>query len=132
MLSTGANCLRWRQSVLAYRVHATFLTPRHPLRGNICTNQRAREYLILSGLLATEPVTATLQSTGPIRSRSSGYTCIRVDLPGSCDSGGDAPAEFMRFIDAGSYEAVTAEIIKQVTVRYNLSSVIIMGHCTGR
>ena len=37
----------------------------------------------------------------------------------------------MRFIDAGSYEAVTAEIIKQVIVRYNLSSVIIMGHCTG-
>ena len=37
----------------------------------------------------------------------------------------------MRFIDAGSYEAVTAEIVKQVTVRYDLSSVIIMGHCTG-
>ena len=61
----------------------------------------------------------------------SGYTSVRVDLPGSCDSGGDAPAELMNFINAGGYEAVTVEILKQIVVRYNLSSVVIMGHCTG-
>jgi alpha-beta hydrolase superfamily lysophospholipase len=87
--------------------------------------------LILSGLLAHRTGNGDTSVYWADSFAKLGYTSIRVDLPGSCDSGGDAPAEFMRFIDAGSYEAVTAEIIKQVIVRYNLSSVIIMGHCTG-
>ena len=56
---------------------------------------------------------------------------FRVDLPGSCDAGGDAPPELMSFINTGGYEAVTVEIMKQITARYNLSSVILMGHCSG-
>jgi pimeloyl-ACP methyl ester carboxylesterase len=37
----------------------------------------------------------------------------------------------MNFISTGGYEAVTVEIVKQILARYNLSSVVIMGHCTG-
>jgi pimeloyl-ACP methyl ester carboxylesterase len=37
----------------------------------------------------------------------------------------------LSFINTGGYEAVTVEIMKQITARYNLSSVILMGHCSG-
>jgi alpha-beta hydrolase superfamily lysophospholipase len=60
-----------------------------------------------------------------------GYMCFRVDLPGSCDSGGDAPTELMNFINSGSYEAMAVEVMKQITARYKLSKVIVLGHCSG-
>jgi len=60
-----------------------------------------------------------------------GYPCFRFDLPGTCDSSGAPPAELMNFINAGSYEAATVEIIKQIRLRFDLESMILIGHCSG-
>ena len=60
-----------------------------------------------------------------------GYPCFRFDLPGTCDSAVTQPAELMNFIDAWKRPSGTVEIIKQIRLRYNLESVIIIGHCSG-
>ncbi len=92
---------------------------------------KAPGVLLLSGLLSPRAAIGDSAVYWADSFASCGYRAIRVDLPGSCDSGGDAPAELMNFINAGGYEAVTVEILRQIVVRYNLSSVVIMGHCTG-
>ncbi len=60
-----------------------------------------------------------------------GYSCFRVDLPGTCDSGGEPPAELLSFINSGRYEAIAVEIIKQISLRFDLASVLLVGHCSG-
>jgi pimeloyl-ACP methyl ester carboxylesterase len=37
----------------------------------------------------------------------------------------------MSFINSGGYAAVTVEIMNQIIIRYNLSSLIIVAHCSG-
>jgi alpha-beta hydrolase superfamily lysophospholipase len=92
---------------------------------------RATGVLLLSGLLSPRAATGDSAVYWADSFAKCGYKSFRVDLPGSCDSVGDAPAELMNFINAGGYEAVTVEILKQIVVRYKLSSVVLMGHCTG-
>jgi pimeloyl-ACP methyl ester carboxylesterase len=92
---------------------------------------KATGVLFLSGLLSPRAAIGDSAVYWADSFAKCGYKCFRVDLPGSCDSGGDAPAELMTFINSGGYEAATAEILKQILVRYNLSSVVIMGHCSG-
>jgi pimeloyl-ACP methyl ester carboxylesterase len=87
--------------------------------------------LLISGLLSPRAAIGDSAVFWADSFAKLGYTCFRVDLPGSCDSGGDAPPELMSFINSGGYEAVTVEIMKQVVARYNLSSLIIVGHCSG-
>jgi alpha-beta hydrolase superfamily lysophospholipase len=94
-------------------------------------DSKAPGVLLLSGLLSPRAAIGDSAVYWADSFAKCGYRSFRVDLPGSCDSGGDAPAELMNFINAGGYEAVTVEILKQIVVRYNLSSVVIMGHCTG-
>jgi hypothetical protein len=87
--------------------------------------------LLLPGLLSPRSATGDSAVYWADSFAKRGYKSFRVDLPGSCDSGGDAPAELATFINSGGYEAVTVEILKQITVRYDLSSVVMMGHCSG-
>jgi pimeloyl-ACP methyl ester carboxylesterase len=60
---------------------------------------------------------------------SLGYPSFRCDLPGSGDSPGGIPIEFLDFINNGGYEVVTASKIKELTRRFNLSGTVIFGHC---
>ncbi len=87
--------------------------------------------LLISGLLSPRAAVGDSAVFWADSFAKRGYTSFRVDLPGSCDSGGDAPPELLSFINTGGYEAVTVEVIKQIVARYNLSSVILMGHCSG-
>ena len=87
--------------------------------------------LLLPGLLSPRAMTGDSAVYWADSFAKRGYTSFRVDLPGFCDSGGDAPEELTTFINSGGYEAVTVEILKQIVVRYNLSSVVMMGHCSG-
>jgi pimeloyl-ACP methyl ester carboxylesterase len=87
--------------------------------------------LLLSGLLSPRTAVGDSMVYWANSFAKAGYKCFRVDLPGSCDSGGDAPAELTTFINSGGYEAVTIEILKQIVARYSLSSMVIMGHCSG-
>jgi pimeloyl-ACP methyl ester carboxylesterase len=60
---------------------------------------------------------------------SLGYPCLRCDLPGSGDSPGEIPIEFLDFINNGGYAAITALKLKELNSRFNLSSTVIFGHC---
>jgi pimeloyl-ACP methyl ester carboxylesterase len=94
-------------------------------------NQKSTGILLISGLLAPRAgIGDSLVYWADSLARD-GYPCFRLDLPGTCDSSGAPPAELMNFINAGSYEAATVEIIKQIRLRYDLGSMILIGHCSG-
>jgi pimeloyl-ACP methyl ester carboxylesterase len=95
------------------------------------SDQRGTGIVLLSGLLSPRAATGDSAVYWAQSFAEGGYKSFRVDLPGTCDSGGDAPAELMNFINCGNYEAVTVEIIRQIILRYNLSDVILLGHCSG-
>ncbi len=58
-----------------------------------------------------------------------GYPSFRCDLPGSGDSPGEVPLDFLEFINKGGYAKVVVSKIKELTQRFNLSGIIIYGHC---
>lgn len=60
-----------------------------------------------------------------------GYPSFRVDLPGAGDSSADVPAELLQLISTGGHQRVAAAAVKQLVQRYNLSGVVILGHCAG-
>jgi pimeloyl-ACP methyl ester carboxylesterase len=60
-----------------------------------------------------------------------GYPCFRMDLPGLGDSDGEFPGDFLDFVNSGGYAAIASSKIKELVARFNLSSVVIMGHCAG-
>lgn len=60
-----------------------------------------------------------------------GYSSFRLDLPGFGDSQEDPPADLLRFIDQGGYASMAADKIKELVTRFNLSRVVIAGHCAG-
>jgi pimeloyl-ACP methyl ester carboxylesterase len=118
---------------LGVTVHGTCHLPHDEVSGSRqkLRNTKATGGLFLSGLLSPRAAIGDSAVYWADSLAKYGYRSVRVDLPGSCDSGGDAPAERMNFIVAGDCQAVTVEILKQSVVRYNLSSFVIMGHCTG-
>lgn len=60
-----------------------------------------------------------------------GYPSFRLDLPGCGDSEGNLPSELANFINRGGYASLVATQIKEVTERYKLAGVVIMGLCAG-
>ena len=60
-----------------------------------------------------------------------GYPSFRIDLPGAGDSSADVPEELLQFVNTGGHERVAAAAVKQLVERFNLSGVVILGHCAG-
>jgi pimeloyl-ACP methyl ester carboxylesterase len=60
-----------------------------------------------------------------------GYPSFRIDLPGLGDSDGDAPPDFLRFINTGGYALSVSAGVKELVARFNLSGMVIVGHCAG-
>jgi pimeloyl-ACP methyl ester carboxylesterase len=87
--------------------------------------------LLISGLLAPRAGVGDGLVYWANSLAKDGYPCFRFDLPGTCDSTGDPPAELLSFINTGNYGASTVEIIKQIRLRYELDSMIVIGHCSG-
>jgi pimeloyl-ACP methyl ester carboxylesterase len=63
-----------------------------------------------------------------------GYRCFRFDLPGIGDSDGNLPRTepaFMSFLNSGAFCDSVCGISDNLTARFNLRDLIIVGHCSG-
>jgi pimeloyl-ACP methyl ester carboxylesterase len=60
-----------------------------------------------------------------------GYPSFRLDLPGLGDTAGDLPQELLNFINAGGYTSIASAKIEELVERFNLSGVVLVGHCAG-
>jgi pimeloyl-ACP methyl ester carboxylesterase len=60
-----------------------------------------------------------------------GYPTFRIDLPGLGDSEGDLPKDLLEFINSGGFAFGAAQKARELVERFDLSGVIIVGHCAG-
>jgi pimeloyl-ACP methyl ester carboxylesterase len=63
-----------------------------------------------------------------------GYPSFRFDLPGLGDSYGDLPIKALdlaHLVSTGYYAPFVSATTKNLTERFNLSGVVLMGHCAG-
>lgn len=61
----------------------------------------------------------------------SGYPAFRVDLPGLGDAPGQIPQPLLKFINDGGYSPVLSAVVKELTSRYKLGGMVLLGHCAG-
>jgi pimeloyl-ACP methyl ester carboxylesterase len=60
-----------------------------------------------------------------------GYPTFRLDLPGLGDSDGKLPKDLLEFINSGGFASGAAQKVRELVERFDLSGVIIVGHCAG-
>jgi pimeloyl-ACP methyl ester carboxylesterase len=61
----------------------------------------------------------------------SGYPAFRVDLPGLGDATGQIPQPLLEFVNDGGYGPVLSAVVTELTARYELGGMVLLGHCAG-
>jgi pimeloyl-ACP methyl ester carboxylesterase len=87
--------------------------------------------LFLNGLYATRASNGDSAVYWADSLAERGYPCFRIDLPGYGDSDGDPPTDWLGFINMGGYASVAAAAMKTLVSRFQLSGMVIVGHCAG-
>lgn len=87
--------------------------------------------LFLNGLYATRASNGDAAVYWADSFAERGYPSFRIDLPGYGDSDGDPPADWLGFINMGGYASIAAAAIKTLVARFQLSGMVIVGHCAG-
>ena len=62
---------------------------------------------------------------------ASGYPTFRIDLPGLGDSDGNLPKDLLEYVNSGGFAFGAAQKARELVERFDLSGVIIVGHCAG-
>ena len=60
-----------------------------------------------------------------------GYPALRIDLAGLGDAPGNPPTDVLGFMNTGEYASLVSSSVKQLTQRFRLSNVVVMGLCAG-
>lgn len=87
--------------------------------------------VFLNGLPATRSAHGNAAAYWADSFAERGYPCFRIDLPGFGDSAGDPPADWLSFINQGGYAPIVDRTIGELISRFDLSNVVIVGHCAG-
>src|SRR6185437_2164562 len=87
--------------------------------------------LFLNGLFATRSANGDAAVYWADSLAEQGFPTFRIDLPGFGDAEGDPPKDWLGYINSGKYAAVTAAGMKELTKRFGLKGVVIVGHCAG-
>jgi pimeloyl-ACP methyl ester carboxylesterase len=87
--------------------------------------------LLLNGMYVTRAANGDAAVYWASCFASCGYPCFRIDLPGLGDSEGEAPKDWLGFINSGGYATVTCAIVDALAKRFDLAGVVLIGHCSG-
>ncbi len=87
--------------------------------------------VFLSGLSATRAAHGDAAVYWADSFAKLGYPSFRLDLPGYGDSDGNPPPEWLDFITKGGYASIASAKMAELTARYNLSGLVLAGHCAG-
>jgi hypothetical protein len=115
------------------RIHGTYHRPAHDAENSAfaSADQERVGVLFINSLSLPRAASGDSAVHWADRIAGQGIPAFRVDLPGLGDSAGDASTDLLDNINAGAFASVAAAIIKELAARYELSGLILFGHCAG-
>lgn len=87
--------------------------------------------LLLNGLSAVRSLKGDSAVYWADALSAQGYSLFRLDLPGLGDSEGEPAADHLSFINGGGFAPVVSKAIDELAKMFNLSSVVLLGLCSG-
>lgn len=110
-------------------VHGTYHRPSDS--GSGIGDEKRLGILFLNSLSLPRAATGDSSVYWADRFAACGYSCFRIDLPGLGDSEGNLPQDLLGFINSGGFKSAAALKVRELVESFNLSGVILFGHCAG-